>query len=441
MPRLIILALCGLSALASARAADWPQWMGEGRDGVWKETGTLEKFPKGGPKELWRKKIGSGYAGPAVAGGLVYVMDFQTDVDVARKGDPGSNPKIKGKERVLCLSAKDGSEVWKHEYDCLYEVSFPAGPRCTPTVNDGKVYTLGTMGDLYCLDARRGTVIWKQDFKKAPYEAKTPFWGFSGHPLVDGKRLICLVGGKDSALVAFDKDTGKELWRSLPGEEVGYCPPSIITAGGKRQVVVWMPEAINAVDPETGKELWSAELKPSYGMSIMAPPKSGDYLFAGGIGGKSVLLKLDSDKPGAEEVWRTNTFKGATSVFPVNSTPILDKDTIYGVDQPGQLRAVDLKTGKRLWETTRPTTGGEPANSGTAFLVKNGDRFFIFGETGDLTIARLSRKGYEEIDRAHLLEPTGLVFGRNVVWSHPAFAEKCVFARNDREIGCWSLAK
>ena len=425
-----------LLALPAARADDWPQWMGTDRDGVWREQGILAKFPKGGPKELWRVKIHGGYSGPAVAGGLVYVMDYDTKDDI-RKLSTFTRPKVplKGKERILCLDAKTGKEVWKHEYDRPYTVSYPAGPRCTPTVSGGKVYALGSEGDLYCLDAKSGKPLWSKDLNKE-YDTKTPLWGYTGHPLVDGKNLICLVGGKGSLLVAFDKDTGKEVWKSLDAEEPGYCPPSIITAGGKRQLLIWDPAKIHSVDPATGKPFWSVPLKPNYAMAIMAPRKSGDYLFAGGIGPVGVALALDGTAQ-PKELWRGTLKKG---VAPVNSTPLLEGDTIYGVDQPGQLRAVDLKTGKRLWETFEPVTGSGQAGSGTAFLVKNGDRHFLFGENGVLTIAKLSREGYEKIDSAKLIEPTGLAFGRDVVWTHPAFADKCVFVRNDKEIVCYSLA-
>ena len=143
-----------------------------------------------------------------------------------------ADARTQGKERVLCLEAKTGKEVWKHEYDCTYEVSYPAGPRCTPTVHDGKVYALGTEGNLYCLDAKKGAVLWSKDFKK-DYGAKTPIWGHCGHPLVDGKKLICTVGGKGSVVVAFDKDSGKELWKALDATELGYSPPTMITAGGR----------------------------------------------------------------------------------------------------------------------------------------------------------------------------------------------------------------
>jgi outer membrane protein assembly factor BamB len=282
-------------------------------------------------------------------------------------------------------------------------------------------------------------VLWSKELKKE-YKTTTPQWGFAGQPLVDGQKLICLVGGEGSVAVAFDKDTGKELWRALSAKEPGYSSPVIVDAGGQRQLLLWHAEALNSLDPETGKLYWSVPLAPGAGMAIMTPRKAGDYLFAGGAFGAAVLVKLHPDKPAAEEVWRG---KASTGLYPVNSTPFIEDGIIYGVDQPGQLRAVKLETGERLWETFAPTTNlpREKSGSGTAFLVKNGDRFFLFSETGDLIIAKLSPKGYEEISRGKLLAPTNEAFGRDVVWSHPAFADKCVFARNDKELVCASLAK
>ncbi len=427
-------------AASPLRADDWPQWLGPKRDSIWREAGLLEKFPPGGPKVKWRVAIDGGFSGPAVAGGRVYVMDYVTAADRSNPG-PSTRKNIDGQERVLCFNAADGKPLWKHVYDCKYFVSYETGPRCTPTVSGGKVYTLGTMGDLQCLNAVSGTVIWQKDLKKE-YGISAPLWGFAGHPLVDGKKLIVTVGGEGSVLVAFDKDTGKEIWRALSAKEPGYCPPSIIEAGGVRQLVLWSPDGINSVDPETGKVYWSSPLEPQFGMSIAAPRKWHDYLFTGGIGFKAVLLKLATDRPAAKEVW---IGKKTDAVYPVNSTPFLEDGIIYAVDQPGALRAVRIESGQRLWESYKPVAGkDEPAgtrvNSGTAFLVKNGDRFVIFAETGDLILAKLSPKGYEEISRARILEPTTPVFGRMVVWSHPAFANKCVFARNDKEMVCVSLA-
>jgi outer membrane protein assembly factor BamB len=190
------------------------------------------------------------------------------------------------------------------------------------------------------------------------------------------------------------------------------------------------------LDPKTGTVYWSIPLEPAFGMAIMAPRKLGDYLYAAGIVNIGALIKLAADKPAAEVVWRG---KNTTAVYAVNSTPFLEDGHIYGVDQDSNLRCVKVEDGQRLWNTTAPTVGEERVNTGTAFLVKNGDRFYLFNETGHLIIAKLSPKGYEEVSRAKILEPTGRAFGRDVVWSHPAFANRCMFARNDRELVCVSL--
>jgi outer membrane protein assembly factor BamB len=438
--RLPLVALAAWTLLAMRIAADdWPQWMGPGRDDRWNETGIIEQFPKEGAKIVWRTPIAGGYSGPAVAAGRVYVTDYVCTEGEA-KNDPGGRPDLKGRERVLCLDAATGGEVWKYEYDCPYKISYPAGPRATPTVAGGKVYTLGAEGNLICFDAAKGQVLWQKDLQKE-YKALSPMWGFCGHPLVDGPKLICLVGGPGSAAVAFDIDTGKELWKAISGTpDAGYCPPSIIEAGGKRQLLIWTPQTLNSLNPDNGQVYWTEPLVPQYGMSIAAPQKSGDLLYVSGIGSVGVAYKLAQDKPGIEIVWEG---KPNSAVYCASSTPLIEGGVIYGNDcQVGNLRAVDLATGKRLWESFEPTTGGERrASHGTVFLTKNGDRYFLFSETGDLIIARLTKEGYQETSRAHILEPTHEAFGRSVVWSHPAYANRCAYVRNDKEIVCVSLAK
>lgn len=450
MSRILSSALFTFAFPVTIHAADWPQWLGPNRDSVWSETGILRTFPDGGPKVLWRTPISSGYAGPAVAGGKVYVMDRVLEKGVRNPADPfDTKASIPSAERVLCLDGKNGNELWTHKYDCPYQISYPAGPRCTPTVHDGKVYTLGAMGDLYCLDAGSGKAVWSKNFPR-DYKAKVPMWGFCGHPLIYKDLLICIVGGDGAVAVAFDRLTGKEKWKALSAREPGYSAPTLVRVGDKDQVVIWHSQAINGLDPQTGAVLWSRPLEPMFGMSIMSPRQAGNKLFAAGIGGASVLLKLEENK--ATPIWEevVDKAKGiapkSRGIYPVNSTPFLENGIIYGVDQPGMLRAVELETGKKLWFTYKPVIGKEEAEdfrgagSGTAFIVKNGDHFFLFAETGDLIIAKFSREKYQEVSRAKLLDQTGAAFGRKVVWSHPAFADKCCFLRNDKEIICVSLA-
>ncbi len=448
-PFLVVLGLFAWTC--PIRADDWPQWLGPKRDGVWRETGILKEFPKDGPKFRWRTPVGGGYAGPAVAGGRVYVTDrvlAQGERNPASGFDKG---KRSGKERILCLDQETGQVVWKHEYDRDYALQHPAGPRATPLVHGDKVYTLGAMGDLYCLDTAQGKVVWSKNFPK-DYKAPVPIWGFAAAPVMDGDKLICLVGGEDSLVVAFHKDTGKELWRALSAEQQGYCPPMIYQIGGKRQLIIWQPDSVNGLDPETGKLYWSQPWKifhpPS--MTISTPRYEDGLLFLTAFYDGSLMLKLDPDKQTARvfwksKVWRDRPGPGAevssrtAALHSIISTPFLKDGYLYGVCSYGQLRCLKADTGERLWETFK-ATGDKEERWANAFLIAQADRFFLFNEKGDLIIANLSPKGYEEIDRAHVLEPTNHMAGRPVVWSHPAFANKCMYARNDKEIVCVSLA-
>ena len=430
---------CALVTLAT-RADDWPQWLGPQRDGVWREAGILEKFPPGGPKVRWRTPIAAGYAGPAVAKGRVYVLDHQLGQGASHPANPFDKSTIPGTERILCLNEADGAILWKHEYDCPYAVSYPAGPRATPAVRDGKVYTLGTEGNLLCLDAVKGAVIWAHDLK-TDYGIKTPLWGFAGHPLVDGRKLICLVGGEGSVVVAFDNETGKELWRALTAKEPGYCPPMIYEFGGRRQLIVWHPESVNSLDPDTGKIYWTyPHTAVRSGMTIPSPRQLGDRLFLTSFYNGSLMLRIDSEKPAL--VWQSKKISETDTdgLHTVMSTPYLEGGYIYGPCSYGQFRCLKADTGERIWETFEPTTG-KSERWGNAFIVKNGDRFFLCNEKGDLIIAKLAPEKYSELDRVHLLDPTNRDPGRAVVWSHPAFANRSVYARNDKEIICVSMAE
>ncbi|MBM4088953.1 MAG: pyrrolo-quinoline quinone [Planctomycetes bacterium] len=430
---------CAACLLAcSTRADDWPQWLGPERDSVWREMGILKTFPDGGAKVLWRQPIGSGFAGPAVAGGRVFVTDYVTEQIPVPSA--GRRDRLNGRERILCFSAGEGKLLWKYEYERPYHISYASGPRVTPTVDGDRVYALGAEGNLVCLRSVDGTLVWARDLP-ADYDFETPQWGFSGHPLVDGNKLICLVGGNGSIAVAFDKQTGKELWRALSAKEPGYCPPTLIEAGKTRQLLIWHSDALNSLDPESGKLYWSEPIDASWGMAIAAPRRDGPFLFVGAIVMKSMLVRLDANRPAAEVVW---TGRKGIGIAPTISTPFLENGHMYGVDREGELRCVKLETGEQLWSTYDATTPGQGLDNASAFLVKHEDRFFIFNERGELVIAKMSPDGYEPISRAKIIEPNSNTVrsGREdpIVWSHPAFAQRCVFARNDNELVCVSLA-
>jgi uncharacterized protein (TIGR03067 family) len=434
-----------VAAAACGQASDWPQWLGTDREGVWRETGLLDKFPPGGPKVLWRTPIGTGYSGPAVAGDRVYVMDRQRAQDAAGKPRRATKEGIPGTERLLCLHAANGKILWKDVYDCPYRISYPSGPRTTPLVRDGRVYALGAMGDLRCLDAKSGSVHWAINLAR-DYQVDPPAWGWAAHPLLDGDLLYCLVGDPDSAVVAFHKATGKAVWKALSTEEVGYSPPTIIEAGGKRQLLIWLSESINSLDPATGKVYWTLPYPVSGqpqrpAVNIAQLRRAGDLLFLSTYYHGPMMLKLAADKPAATLFWKgkSENVNKPDGLHILMAAPVLKDGYIYGVCANGELRCLRADNGKQLWQTYA-ATGGKKTDCANVFLVPKGNQFILFNDQGDLILANLSPAGYKEIDRAHVLEPVQEARGRNVVWSHPAFAHRCVFVRNDKEIICLSLA-
>lgn len=430
----VLLYLCAPAIWAD----DWPQWMGPRRDNVWREQGLLKKFPPGGPRVVWRSPVAGGYAGPAVAGGRLFVTDYVTN-DKA-KDDNFERKSFTGRERVLCLDAQSGKELWRHEYPVTYTISYPAGPRCTPIAEGDKVYTLGAEGNLICFESTKGRIVWQKDLPRE-YGTKTAMWGYASHPLIDGEKLICIAGGTGSHAIALDKNIGNEIWRTLTSPEQGYSPPTIIDAGGRRQLILARVNAFSSVDPETGREYWSLPYEATSGSLIMSPVRSGDYLFIGGYNKQSMVVELAADAPAADIVWRNKIEHG---ISPVNVQPFVNDGVMYGFDQGGQLYAVELPSGKRLWETTEPVSE-RPLYSGTAFIVRHGDegdRYWLFNERGDLIIASLTPEGYREIDRARqLLAPTNQAFGRDVVWCMPAFANQRMYVRNDQECICVDLSQ
>jgi outer membrane protein assembly factor BamB len=436
-------------------ADDWPQWLGPKRDGVWRESGILDKFPADGPRVLWRQPIGPGYTGPAVADGRVFLMDRVRKLDEegkplppVKKQSPDGKPvpsDILGSERVLCLSATDGKTLWKHEYESIYSIGYPEGPRCTPTVAGQQVYSLGAMGDLRCLEAATGKVVWAVNLRDT-FNAEVPVWGWAAHVLVDGDKVITLAGGEGSAVVALNRHTGKLIWKNLSVREIGYCPPVIVEAAGKRQLIVWHTDALNALDPDTGKLYWSVPFptvpvqRP--GITVAIPQHRGDRLFVSAPHHGSLMVRLKQDVPGAEVLWtgKSDNLAKPDGLHALMGTPAFKDGYVYGVCNFGELRCLNADTGERVWESYDATTK-KKMFLGSAFLVEHGERFFICNDLGDLIIARLSGKGYEEISRCHLLDTTLSTRGREVVWSHPAFANRCVYARNDKEIICVSLAR
>ncbi len=439
-----MVACASLLLTTGLRADDWPEWRGAGRLGVWTESGIVERFPDDGLRVVWRAPIRGGYAGPAVAGGRVFVLDYQET--------PGTRT-MDGTERLVALDEQTGAVLWTHEWATTYRNilgSFATGPRATPTVAGNQVYVIGAGGMIRCLDTATGAVVWQID-TVAEYDTTVPVYGISNAPLVDGPRLIALVGGDPDALVvAFDTMTGEEIWRALPAtSEMGYSQPVIVEAGGARQLIVWHARALTSLNPETGDVYWEQEWAIAGGMAIATPVRSGPYLLVSQFFNGSMMMALNPDHPEARMLWRGRN-RGelpdqTDGLHAIITTPVIIGDYIYGVGSYGELRGLDARTGERLWQSAAMTPQERWA---TAFFVRQGDRYFVLNEAGTLIIARFTPEGYVEIDRTQLIEPTSRTHGgatrrwgdRAVHWSHPAYANRHVVVRNDREIIRASLA-
>jgi outer membrane protein assembly factor BamB len=432
--RLGSFALCVFVWGASLRAEDWPEFRGRGRLGVWRETGILDTFPGDGLKVRWRTPIRAGYTGPSVADGRVFVTDFAPSVGK------------RGIERAIALDEQSGRILWTHEWEADYAgVSWAYGPRATPTVDGDRVYVAGGGGELVALDVRTGRVLWRKNYIK-DYGAEISSWGYATAPLVDGERLIALVGGEpDARVVAFDKMTGKEIWRALPVTgDIGVAQPIIISAGGARQLIMWDPTELVSLQPETGRVYWRQPFKVEGTMTVATPVQSGPLLFVSTFYNGPLMMKLDEAAPTASLLWKgkSDSELQTDGLHAVLATPVIDGDYLYGICSYGQLRALKASTGERIWETQAATKERRRWVSG--FIVRHGDRYFINNDRGELIIAKLTPAGYEEISRTQLIKPTTPPENRrelvHVNWVHPAYANKHLITRNDEEIISVSLS-
>lgn len=418
-------------------AADWPEFRGPDRAGVWEADGLVTDF-SGLADPLprrWSVPVGAGYSGPTVAGGSVFLMD---------RGPAGSDTEV---ERILCVDRTNGEPRWAHVYPSVYrDVGYAYGPRASVTVADGKAFALGMMGHLHCLDAESGRVLWAKDLAEN-YAIDMPIWGLTASPLLEGGVLIVQVSApKDGAtFVGFDPETGEEKWRQL-SDKGSYVSPIVIEQAGKRVVVAWSGERIAGIEATTGAIHWEVPTPPSK-MPINVPgpalDETGRFLFLSVFYDGSRLIELGETELTAKEVWHRKGINERTTdaLHCMISPPLFLGDRIYGIDSYGQMRCLDPATGERVWEDLTAVPQGR---WGTGFMVRQEDRVWMLTERGDLVIATLSPEGYTEIDRARLIEATTPLKQRQegtVLWSHPAFAGTEIFARNDRELICVDLAR
>ncbi len=406
-------------AVASALAADWPQWRGPQRDNVWLEPGTkrLTNLP---PAEArWRTGIGFGFSSPVVAKGQVIVHDLVLNRPTSQ-------------ERVQCFDVSSGRLQWSQSCDVVspewaFTPGQETGPNATPVVDGDRVYTLGWHGHLHCINTHDGTVVWKRalssDYPGAELRT-TP------SPLIIDGLLILAIGGKPGAsVVALEAKTGREVWRSLD-EGIGYSSPVVITHGGVRQLIIWTPESIASLSPASGAVLWRRPMVIPADMVVSTPVFDRDRLLVGGL-----MFHLGKDNQEPILVWPDDP-KPTRRVLSVTSTAFLNGDQVYSARLNGEFVCLDARDGNPLWSTNSVT---DLKPGATVHITPAGESVLLFNDRGELILARLSPGGYRELARTFVVTPRNPFAGRNVAWAPPAFADGCVFARTGSELVCVAL--
>jgi len=319
----------GISAAGQTQNIDWPRWRGPNGDGISHETNWRASWPPRGPRKLWQKKVGTGYASVSVCRGRVYTM-----------GTQGRD------ETVWCLDAETGNVVWKHSYRCRGRGKGWPGARIAPTIHGDRVYTLSVDGQIFCLDADRGTVVWSKDTKKE-LGSRGGRHAFSCHPIVDGDKVIVELGARRGSIVAFDRTRGQVVWQA-GRDPAGHATPAIFENNGTRCLLVFTARALVAVDLANGRELWRFPCKIKYGCCIATPVVSGDKVFISSpyYDKGSTLLKAAGGKPTV--VWHSREMRNHCS------TCVLWGGYLYGFDGmvdtrggKGVLKCLDFKTGQR----------------------------------------------------------------------------------------------
>ncbi len=375
---------------------DWPQWRGPERNGISHETGLLKEWPKDGPRLNWQvKDLGAGYSTPSIVGDRIFL--------IANKGMTN--------ESVHSLSAHDGTVIWSRR---LGNVGVNIGPqypgaRSTPTVDGDLVYALGSDGDLVCVEAKSGDVLWKRNLR-VDFGGTPGMWAYAESPLIDGDVLVCTPGGVTDTIVALDKKTGNVVWRStVPGgDKAAYASPIVINTGGIKQYVQFLAKGLVGIDAKTGKFLWR------YGKTAIGSPANiatavafGNYIYSasGRAGAGLIKLKVEGETVEVDQVYLSKKLPNAIGGV-VEITGFL-----YGTSTSG-LQCVDSVTGKQRWQSH---------GVGAASICYADGRLYLHGEDkGDVALVECASDGYHE--KGHFSPTNPPVQRKGRSWSYPAIA-------------------
>jgi outer membrane protein assembly factor BamB len=389
----------GAAPAAARAAADWPTWRGPKRDGHSPDTGLLRQWPQGGPRMVLNaRNLGRGFSSVAVTGGRIYTM-----------GDRN------GAQHLIALSDSDGRELWAVRVGPVWDDEY-AGPRATPTVDDGMVYALGTEGDLIAVDANTGQERWRRSFVRDFGGRMMSGWKYAESPLVDGDRVVVTPGGRDAIIVALNKKTGQDIWRAKMGsfqsrgpEGAGYSGIVISNGGGVKQYIQLTGRGVISVRASDGWFMWGYGRVANDVANISTPIVSGDHVFAStGYGTGAALLKInrDGDRTNVSEVYFLDpgTFQNH------HGNMVLVGSHIYGGHghNRGIPIALDLASGKIAW-------GGDIRNAGqgsAAVSYADGHLYFRY-QNGVMMLIEATPQGYRE--KGSFAIPNV----NNPSWSHP----------------------
>jgi outer membrane protein assembly factor BamB len=396
-----------LSAVTAA-AQDWPQFLGPTRNGVYSGAEFSTVWPKTGPALLWKKEIGQGFSAPVVANGRLILFH--------RIGD---------RETVECLDAGSGRRIWVFDYPTHYrdDFGFDEGPRATPAVGGGHVYTFGAEGALHCLDFATGKKIWSVD-TQSKFGVRKGFFGAACSPLEEGDKILLNIGGANGAgIVAFHKDSGQILWTATK-DEASYSAPVAVTIGSARHALFFTRSGLADLDPANGRVRFQFPWRSRSQASVNAatPLVVGDLVFlSASYGTGATLLQIENDK--AKQVWSSDD-----ALSNHYSTSVYFDGYLYGYhgrQEEGQsLRSVALKTGKTQWSA-------DQFGAGTITLA--GRHLVVLKESGELILAAATPKEFRPLARAQLLPPT--------VRSYPALAGGRLYVRNEKTLACFKLTE
>ena len=396
---------------ATGGGVDWPRWRGIDGNGSWTAASLATEWPANGLPCLWRQPLGGGYGGVAVANGRVYVMDRQQQ----------EGPR----ERLLCFDADSGALLWKHQYRSEYgEMAYANGPRTTPAVVEGVVYTVGAAGQLASLDAIRGTPIWTRNLLNDD-QAPLPAWGFCSSPFIWRNLLMIQAGApQDRCLLALNPQTGETVWHSL-SDQAGYSTPLVIAAEPHAQMVCWTPTHIRSVNARTGQPLWSIPFAADSGMSIAMPVFHDNLLLVTGYYNGTIAIRPGRDSQEPTIVWQNRReLRGHMA------QPLCRGGYGYLLDRRHGVTCFEVQTGRKLWDAENRVTAKARNPHATMVWVDASEHALILNSDGELILASLTPQGYVEHARSTILGET---------WAHPAYSGQRVYARSDTEIVCFAL--